>query len=74
MCIYLLFVGFALFYVSSFIFNNCNTHFVHNILYKNRLCDRNFCVGGDGVIFALKAPEGKKYNTLFFVILFSIIC
>jgi diaminopimelate epimerase len=25
----------------------------------NRLCNRNFCVGGDGVIFALKAPEGE---------------
>uniref|UniRef100_A0A6U3V064 diaminopimelate epimerase n=1 Tax=Ditylum brightwellii TaxID=49249 RepID=A0A6U3V064_9STRA len=25
-----------------------------------RLCDRNFCVGGDGVIFALKAPEGSE--------------
>ena len=24
-----------------------------------RLCNRNFCVGGDGVIFALKAPEGE---------------
>eukprot|EP00978_Attheya_sp_CCMP212_P015099 scaffold38832_cov24-Attheya_sp.AAC.1 len=23
-----------------------------------RLCDRNFCVGGDGVIFALAAPDG----------------
>ena len=26
---------------------------------SERLCDRNFCVGGDGVIFALKAPEGE---------------
>jgi diaminopimelate epimerase len=25
-----------------------------------KLCNRNFCVGGDGVIFALKAPEGKE--------------
>ena len=24
-----------------------------------RLCDRNFCVGGDGVIFALAPPEGE---------------
>ena len=24
-----------------------------------RLCNRNFCVGGDGVIFALKAPDGE---------------
>merc|ERR1719296_358740 len=27
-----------------------------------RLCDRNYCVGGDGVIFALKAPEGSDYD------------
>jgi len=25
-----------------------------------RLCDRNFCVGGDGVIFALAPPEGQE--------------
>lgn len=27
---------------------------------SERLCDRNFCVGGDGVIFALASPEGKE--------------
>ena len=27
---------------------------------QHRLCNRNFCVGGDGVIFALKAPEGES--------------
>lgn len=26
---------------------------------SERLCNRNFGIGGDGVIFALKAPEGK---------------
>ncbi|GFH59046.1 diaminopimelate epimerase [Chaetoceros tenuissimus] len=25
-----------------------------------KLCNRNFCVGGDGVIFALAPPEGKE--------------
>lgn len=29
---------------------------------SERLCDRNFCVGGDGVIFALKAPEDGDYD------------
>lgn len=29
---------------------------------SERLCHRNFGIGGDGVIFALKAPEGKKHN------------
>ena len=33
---------------------------------SERLCNRNFGIGGDGVIFALKAPEGK--------ILMSLIC
>merc|ERR1719254_217430 len=27
-----------------------------------RLCNRNFCVGGDGVIFALKAPEEGDFD------------
>lgn len=27
-----------------------------------KLCDRNFGVGGDGVIFALKAPDGDNYD------------
>jgi diaminopimelate epimerase len=26
---------------------------------SERLCNRNFGIGGDGVIFALKAPEGE---------------
>jgi len=29
---------------------------------SERLCNRNFCVGGDGVIFALKAPEDGDYD------------
>ncbi len=32
----------------------------NTIFLKNRLCNRNFGVGGDGVIFALKAPEGER--------------
>ena len=32
------------------------------VLNLGRLCNRNFCVGGDGVIFALKAPEGGDYD------------
>ena len=31
---------------------------------SERLCNRNFCVGGDGVIFALKAPEGEIVREL----------
>ena len=30
-----------------------------------RLCNRNFGVGGDGVIFALKAPEGESHSNVF---------
>ena len=30
---------------------------------SERLCNRNFGIGGDGVIFALKAPEGKTTLT-----------
>ena len=37
-----------------------HAHQSNNNNNNKRLCDRNFCVGGDGVIFALKAPEGKK--------------
>lgn len=29
---------------------------------SERLCNRNFCIGGDGVIFALKAPEEGDYD------------
>lgn len=29
-----------------------------------RLCNRNFGVGGDGVIFALKAPEGESHSNI----------
>lgn len=29
---------------------------------SERLCDRNFCVGGDGVVFALKAPEEGDFD------------
>lgn len=29
---------------------------------SERLCNRNFCVGGDGVIFALKAPEEGDFD------------
>jgi len=29
---------------------------------SSRLCDRNFAVGGDGVIFALAPPEGSDYD------------
>lgn len=29
------------------------------LLSQNSLCNRNFGVGGDGVIFALKAPQGE---------------
>jgi diaminopimelate epimerase len=29
---------------------------------SERLCNRNFGIGGDGVIFALKAPEGEDYD------------
>jgi len=32
------------------------------VLDLGRLCNRNFCVGGDGVIFALKAPEDGDYD------------
>lgn len=55
-------VDFALvFLVYTFSFNHlfCNNTILCTT-FKNRLCDRNFCVGGDGVIFALKAPEGKN--------------
>lgn len=34
----------------------------HFVNFTCRLCNRNFCVGGDGVIFALKAPEGGEYD------------
>lgn len=30
-----------------------------------RLCNRNFCVGGDGVIFALAPPEGSDFDFSF---------
>ena len=31
---------------------------------SERLCNRNFGIGGDGVIFALKAPEGKTVTCM----------
>lgn len=33
-----------------------------------RLCNRNFGVGGDGVIFALKAPDGEIHSNIFALI------
>ena len=40
-----------------------NIYVVSDALF--RLCNRNFGVGGDGVIFALKAPEGEIHFNVF---------
>lgn len=39
---------------------------------SERLCNRNFGIGGDGVIFALKAPEGK--TSISCVMMSSVVC
>lgn len=44
---------------SSLLVKNISSLNNASLIFFYRLCNRNFCVGGDGVIFALKAPEGE---------------
>lgn len=46
----------------------------HPSLFISRLCNRNFGVGGDGVIFALKAPEGEIWSDMYIFAFMKWLC